>query len=297
MRAINTVFNETELAIFHRQTDFTFDRCWQSGDGKFVAVDNSSGQIFIGDDLLKSNVRPLDSIVSAGMKEDNTMFLIFSDSLPVALNMSKEDAEEILSELNVPCGDDQDEVADCETGPVEPFDDGMSDSLMESPGFLTDEDLNEVYSRLLNAGRDEAVAYLVRNVGMNSADAVAYVNGLDGQDQLVESVPDPVVRADGTMTRNAILSVLEVLKPGDRIHLEYKPMLGKLRVYDTSFLKLSVETWSRDFSMNVFADDYGSMIEELITEMFDYMNLYFYCEENSSEICCHLKRVTKLKKL
>jgi len=64
-------------------------------------------------------------------------------------------------------------------------------------------------------------------------------------------------------------------KPGDRIHIEYKPLIGTLRVYDTEFLDLLINISSRYFSIYETADDYSSLMEKISDELFDNMQLCF----------------------
>lgn len=73
---INTLFNETELAMFQRQTGFTFGEFFKTADGVLFAVDSQSGQVFIGRDLLKANVHELESVSSFSQEEDGVVVAI-----------------------------------------------------------------------------------------------------------------------------------------------------------------------------------------------------------------------------
>ena len=282
-------FNETELTIFYRQTGFTFSKFYRSADGSVCALDRQSAQMFIGNDLMRSNVHSLDTIVSATLEEGQGISITFNDSSSVRFNAANDDAEAIIAELQE-CieTEDRKELPEGE----------LSCSQEESLQGLGNEDLNETYSRLANTGRSKAIAYLVAERGMNVNDACAYVDNLEKQEDMVQSVPDPVYYPDGTMTKTGILNVVKVLKPGDNIHLEYEPLLGKARIFDTKFVKLSVDVGnSRYFSMYSSADDYASLMEGLSDELFEYMHLFFFREDKGVEDDCRLERITILKKL
>lgn len=277
--SINTIFNETELAIFHRQTNFTFGDFCRSEDGRIFALDSLSGQIFIGDDLRRSNVHAVDTVASVSMDEDN-LTLKFKDSSEVVMKVEGSGAEDFVSGLSSFIGSGEDGMAS------------------DEDECLTDEELNETLSRLLNVGRDKAVDYLVEEVGMSMAKACGYVDGLDAGGDIPISASEPEIKRDGTMSRTAVFAVLKELKPGDRIHIEYKPFIGKLRIYDTTFLKFSVDTWpERYFTLNTSADDFPSLMENIASELFGYIKISFFCEDNYSDISCKLERITFLSKL
>lgn len=282
-------FNETELTIFYRQTGFTFSKFYRSADGSVYALDRQSARIFIGKDLLRSNVHELDTIVSATLEEGQGIDITFNDSSTVRYNASNDDAETIIAELH--------ECIETEDRKELPEDE-LPEPQEETLQGLDNDDLNETYSKLANTGRSKAIAYLVTERGMNVNDACAYVDNLEKQEDLVKSVPDPFYYPDGTMTRTGILKVVKELKPGDSIHLEYEPLLGKARIFDTKFVKLSVDVgYSRYFSLYSSADDYASLMEGLSDGLFEYMHLFFFREDKGFEDDCRLERITILKKL
>lgn len=291
--AINTLFNETELALFQRQTGFTFGEFFNTADGVLFAVDSQSGQVFVGRDLLKANVHELESISSVSQEEDGVV-VAFKSASAVKINASREDAVAFIAQLGDISGRCLGEEGQAPHS-------NEAESIEESSDVLRSEELAEFYSRLYNTGRSQAIGYLVSKTGMSVEDASKYVDEIAGQESIEKSEPeadtDPDYLRDGTMTRKAILDTVKKLRPGDRIHLEFKPLIGCLRVYDTEYRKLRVDTWgSRYFSLTFSADDYKSLMDSAAEDLFDYIDLYFFCEENSSEISCHLKRVTILKK-
>lgn len=281
-------FNETELAIFYRQTGFTFSKFYRSADGSVCALDRQSAQMFIGNDLMRSNVHSLDTIVSATLEEGQGISITFNDSSSVRFNAANDDAEAIIAELQG-CIETEDRK--------ELPEDKLPEPQEECLQGLGNDDLNETYSRLANTGRSKAIAYLVTERGMNVNDACAYVDNLEKQEDMVQSVPDPFYYPDGTMTRKGILETVKGLKPGDSIHLEYEPLLGKARIFDTTFIKLSVDVGnSRYFSLYSSADDYASLMEGVCDELFEYIHLFFFNENKRCEDDCRLKRITLLKK-
>ena len=169
--------------------------------------------------------------------------------------------------------------------------------MKECSGALRSEELTEFYSRLVNTGRSKAIGYLVSETGMSVDEACAFIDKYEGQDTFENADPDldPDYLRDGTMTKRAILETVKKLKPNDRIHLEFKPLIGKLRTYDAEYRKLEVNVYSSNLILMLSADGYQSLMDEAAEKLFDYMDLYFFCEENSSEISCHLKKVTILK--
>lgn len=301
--SVNTFFNETELAIFCRQTNFTFGDCRRSADGVIFAVDCNSGQVFIGDDLLKSNVHRINSIEDVSLLPDHTVRVSFKGSSSVEFDAGGEDAEAIAGELQALAGLT---VAQDESGPQissSAPEDG-ADEIQEEEELPEYEslcvgncDLTEVYSRLANTGRTSAVDYLVCEVGMSMNEADELVDSMVGKDELVESVPEPECYADGTMRKQAVLDVVRSLKPGDRIHLEYKPLLGKLRVYEAEYVKINIDIWTRNFQLSGAADDFDTLMDDVASDIFDYLNLVILCKEYDSDIECKLKRVTVLKKI
>ena len=294
--AINTLFNETELAMFQRQTGFTFGEFFKTADGVLFAVDSQSGQVFVGRDLLKANVHELESISSVSQEEDGVV-VAFKSASTVKINASREDAVTFIAQLGG-ISDVADHGCLCEEAQTPRGE--QSEPVEESSDVLRSEELAEFYSRLENTGRSQAIGYLVSETGMSVEDACRYVDEIAGPGSIEEPEPeadtDPDYRRDGTMTKKAILDTVKKLRPGDRIHLEFKPLIGSLRVYDTEYRKLRVDTWgSGYFPLTFSADDYTSLMDSAAEDLFDYIDLYFFCEENSSEISCHLKRVTILK--
>lgn len=300
---IESIFNETELSIFYRQTGFSFGDFFRAEDGTIFAVDRQSGQIFVGDDLLRSNVHALDSIASVN-REDGTVHLKFKDSSSAVITFDWREAEAIVTELH----DFVEAASPVPSEGYEGLQDGLEKEKPDNPeddnpdGIdeeqpLSQEELNEVYSRLLNTGRGTALGYLVRETGMSVEEAGEYLNKLDKnpEEMLDKSDPDPDTRRDGTMTKRAIIRTVKELKPGDKIHIEFKPLMGKLRVYETEYIKLSIAVFSRYFSVNASNTDFASLMDDVAEDLFDYMDIHFFCEENLSEISCHLKRVTVLK--
>lgn len=282
---VDSIFNETELSIFNRQTGFTFGDCIISSDGTILAVDRKSGQIFVGNELFRSNVHPLASLTSAGM-ENGQLNLKFDDSSSAGIDVDEGQAEAVMDVLR--------ECAGAGPAPADDNDGQAADQKEELP--LSGEELNETYSRLLNTGRNSAIGYLVAETGMSVKEACEYLDGVEGEKEKDEAIPDPDYHRDGTMTRKAILKTVKDLKPGDRIHLEFFPLIGKTRVYDTEYRRLTVDSGnSRYFHLYVSGDDFPTLMEEAADELFDYMEIHFFSEVKRSEISCRLKRVSMLK--
>lgn len=95
---VDSIFNETELSIFHRQTGFTFGDCLVSTDGTILAVDRKSDRIFVGNELFRSNLHPLASLTSASM-EKGQIHLKFDDSSSVGINVDEEQAKAVMAVL------------------------------------------------------------------------------------------------------------------------------------------------------------------------------------------------------
>ena len=237
-RSIESIFNETELALFQRQTGFTFRKYYKTADDVLFAVDDQSGQIFIGNDLLRTNVHGFSSI-STVCRNEGCLTLTFKNSPTKIIHASREDAEAFVAELG---------------------------SIVQA---VSPEDINE-------ETRPQP----------------------EGQETIAESLPEPEYHRDGTMTGRAIFETVKRLKRGDRIHLEFKPLIGKLRVYDAEYRKIKIDSTSgvgNYFALNEQAKDFQTLMNDVAEDLFDYMDLYFHCDENDSEISCHLKRVTMLK--
>ena len=286
---INTLFNETELAIFHRQTRFTFSDYHQFADGTIYAVDRKSCQIFIGNDLLRSNVHALDSIVSVNLEDNRIIHLSFKDLSSARINANEEEAVAIVSELESYSGND--------TAVPSPEDEETV-SEEEIPRFLSNKDLSETYSRLVNTGRSTAIGYLVEEAGISVEEAGEYVKKIDSQEDMVESVPEPYERRDGTMTNTAILEIVKTLEPGDTVHIKYKPFTGKTRFFDAEYRRINVDICAqRYFSENASADNYSSLAEEIMHDFYDYLYLIVFNEESCSETSLRLSRIKMLRKM
>lgn len=286
--SISTFFNETELAIFFRQTNFSFGDFTRSADGTVFALDKQSGQVFIGNDLLRSNVHSLSSISSIDLEEGSTILLTFKDSSSARIQVDDSEVEELLAELRDPANA-EDVLGDSAS---------ENEKTPENNDNIPEEDTVEPFPEFANTKRSEAIGYLVSEAGMSVKDACEFIDELDRQESFVEDVSEPEFHSDGTMTRYAILKTVKQLHPGDRIHLEVKPFLGKLRVYDTEYCKLSVDTGaSKYFNVSESANDLAALMNLVEDDLFDYMSLYFFCEDISTKISCKLKRVTMLKKL
>lgn len=236
---INLLFNETELTMFQRQTGFTFGDFFKTADGVLFAVDSQSGQLFIGRDLLKVNVHKFGN-VSSVRQETGGIVLEFKGSSPVRINVGLEDAGQLVALL-----EDIIEESTPDNIIEEPEADVQHADMDENSVILSNEEQAEFYSRLVNTGRSQAIGYLVSETGMNVEDACRYVDKREEAGNAEEPSPelDPDYYRDGTMTKKAVLETVKRLKPGDRIHLEFKPLIGKLRVYDAEYLKLRVDTW------------------------------------------------------
>lgn len=286
---IDSIFNETELAIFQRKTGFNFNDCYKSSDGIIFALDHQTRQIFVGNDLIRSNVFSLDSLASVSL-ENGQVRLRFNDSSSVLYDADEETAEAIMAEL----GDFQGAATNCPEA-----DDSQDDGPTEEQP-LTGEELNETYSRLANRGRDTALIYLVEETGMSVKEANEYLDELEkegiGEPVTYSENNDRECHKDGTMTRTAIFETVRKLKPGDRIHIEFKPLIGKLRVYDVEYIKLKIDILSaRYFSLNVSGPNFDSLMEDVAGELYDYIEICFFSEEKLSEFSLNLDRVTMLK--
>lgn len=282
---IDSIFNETELAIFQRQTGFTFGECYKSSDGTIFSVDRHSSQFFVGSELFRNNVHALDSLASACL-ENGQVHLKYKDSSSAVISFDEEAAGAVMAGL----GDfpEPDAVPE-DAGDGQPVDDNG-----EQP--LTADELSETYARLANTGRSRALGYLVAEVGMSVKEAGKYLDELEKNEGTDEVFPESDFYRDGSMTKKAILKTVKELKPGDRIHLEYKPLIGKLRVYDTEYLKLVIDLAnSRYFSLYASNVDYNSLMDDAAEDLFGSMEIYIFCEETCSEISCRLKQVRVLQ--
>lgn len=169
---VDSIFNETELNIFHRQTGFTFGDCIIATDGTVLAVDSKSGQIFVGNELFRRNVHTLGSLTSARM-ENGLLHLIFNDSSSAVISVEKEQAEAFMAGLG--------DFEEAEPAPEEEDDNDGQAANQEEEQPLSGEELNETYSRLLNTGRNSAIGYLVAETGMSVKEACEYLDGVEGE--------------------------------------------------------------------------------------------------------------------
>lgn len=315
---INNLFNETDLYIFCRQNNFAFNEFHLSADGTVLAVDKESGKLFVGRELTRNKVHDLSSILSADLEDGGTVVVSFKDLSAVCFVPDKEDAAGIVSELKeavrgtVMDADGEEKEAGVETadgGEVNEYDEEKENG--ECGEDVVDGDyqvdLAETYSRLINTGRSQAIGYLVSETGMSVEDACRYVDELDPRETDADEAGDeaedggasyyqvPDYNNDGTMTREGVLRVVKSLRHGDGIHLEYEPLLGRVRVFDTNFVRLRVDmNMSRYFSMSASGDDYESLKEDIAADLFEYIEIVFLHPDNLSETSCHLKRVTML---
>lgn len=286
---IESIFNETELAIFQKKTGFNFNDCYKLSDGTIFALDRQSRQIFVGDDLTRSNVHSLDSLSSVRL-ENGQMHLKFNDSSSVYYAVDEEVAEALMAELR----DFESVAPDC------PEEDDNQDDIPTEEQPLTGEELNETCSRLANTGRNTALIYLVEEIGMSVKDANGYLDKLE-EEGIGESVPYPEYderkcHRGGTMTRTDIFETVRELKPGDRVHIEFKPLIGKLRVYDGEYIKLEIDIFSaKYFSLKVSGSNFDSLMDDVAWELYDYIDICFFSEEKQSELSLNLDSVTMLK--
>lgn len=306
---IDKIFNETELTIFYRQTKFTFGDFVKTSDGTICAIDKEAGLVFIGSDLRRSNVHSLDSVASVNIDEKQAITISFNGLSPVEINAEGcSEAEAFVSELkwfvesrmkDVP-GDEVQDAGEAEQIEDEQFETRSQES--DEPQEctcpqLSNEELSETYARLANTGRNGAVSYLVKATGISVNEAEEFVDKLEYKDELIESGSEFDYNRDGSMAEHTILSIVKELKAGDKVHIEYKPLLGKLRIYDAEVQAIKINVWERDFSLDISADDYSSMMDELACKLFPHMKLEIYCKETDNYKDCKLERIKILKKL
>lgn len=295
--SIESIFNETELAIFHRQTNFTFSVCYQSEDGTILAVDYASAQIFIGKDLMRSCLRDLKALESVSLDDGQTITLTFKEAPDVCVRLAEEDAEEVVSELQCLL-----EPVEGEEMPDPDEEESDEEDPMEDPlQSLGNKILTETYSRLMNTGRSRALSYLVESVGMEAKDACRYLDELEVKEDYVESVREPEYNIDGSMTMKHLLATVKELKAGDRVHVEFKPRIGRQRACDAEFRNIVIDTNSdllNPFvSLLVKGEDFNSLVENTLDDLYDYMGITVLNEENGVEFSCFLRQVTLLRKL
>ncbi|MBQ0053823.1 MAG: hypothetical protein KBS89_05135 [Bacteroidales bacterium] len=311
---IDKIFNETELTIFYRQTKFTFGDFVKTSDGTICAIDKEAGLVFIGSDLRRSNVHSLDSVASVNIDEKQAITISFNGLSPVEINAEGcSEAEAFVSELkwfvesrmkDVP-GDEVQDAGEAEQQEAEQIEDEQFETRSQESDEpqectcpqLSNEELSETYARLANTGRDGAVSYLVKAIGISVNEAEEFVDKLEYKDELIESGSEFDYNRDGSMAEHTILSIVKELKAGDKVHIEYKPLLGKLRIYDAEVREIKIKVWERDFSLDISADDYSSMMDELACKLFPHMKLEIYCKETDNYKDCKLERIKILKKL
>ena len=304
MSHINNIFNETELDIFFRQTGFNFGNIFLSEDGTICAVDIESGLLFIGKDLLTRNVHDIGSVSSVDM-EDGAVCLKFKDSATVQFTPDDGDAGMLFSTLQdcvtvVTHGEDT-----IESGMEEAPEDTDEDEgdTQEIPYSATDDRiLVEVYSRLINTGRREAISFLISDAGMKAEDAEKYIESIEDKDDT--SIPEAELPSrqenavHGWMSDDRILDTLKGLRPGDKIHIEYKALLGKIKTFEGEFSKMDINIiMSRYFSLQRSAGSYESLVDEIALGLSDKIKIHFFCKENLSKHSCSLTSIKTLKKL
>ena len=282
---IDKIFNETELTIFYRQTKFTFGDFVKTSDGTICAIDKEAGLVFIGSDLRRSNVHSLDSVASVNIDEKQAITISFNGLSPVEINAEGcSEAEAFVSELK---GFVESRLKDV------PGDEPQECTCPQ----LSNEELSETYARLANTGRYGAVSYLVKAIGISVNEAEEFVDKLEYNDELIESGSEFDYNRDSSMAEHTILSIVKELKAGDKVHIEYKPLLGKLRIYDAEVKAIKVDVFEKYFSLDISADDYSSFMDELACKLFSQMKLEIYCQELDNYKTCKLKRIKILKKL
>ena len=302
---IDSLFNETELTIFFRQTGFTFSDCYRTSDGTIFAVDRQSNQVFVGNDLFRNNVHPLDSLESVDV-ENGQIHLSFKNSSSAVVIADGGEAGSVLDVLRDFVKVDQASTAS---------NDGHSGDLLE--GYPVGRPLDELKQSL---DSEEQVLDEMKQPVDREGWFLGEMEQLQGEEDRFgdemeqtsdemeqeednsetekedESDYNLVYGPEGIMSRGAILRVIKKLKPGDRIHLEYKPVLGKLRVYDTEYVRLEIDlNSSRYFTLFASGADYVSLMDRAVVELFDHIDLYFFCPENKTDISCHLRRIRKLE--
>lgn len=86
--------------------------------------------------------------------------------------------------------------------------------------------------------------------------------------------------------------------PGDTVHIEYKPFIGKTRFFDAEYRRINVDICAQRYlSENVSADNYSSLAEEIMQDFYDYLYLIVFNEESCSETSLRLSRIKMLKKM
>lgn len=297
--SINEYFNETELAIFCRQTDFNFNDYIRCTDGTICAIDAVSGQIFIGKDLQRNKVHSLSSIQDVSADDKGLLRLIFNDLSDIHIQALTEDAEAMAARIkeHLPT-----------TYPDEPAETDGTEAAGPGITIESDSNLTEVCSRLVNSGRESAISYLVSEAGMSVKDATGYVDKLDGPAKPSVIDNDRELQIDiqnaGPMSEHAILSTLKTLNPGDMVHVEYKPLFGNIRELDAEYVKIKVDLFNaRYFALNVTADNFSALSETIIDELYDYLYLCYnstgtyYPSDYYTEDSVRLSRVKVLRKI
>lgn len=295
-KPISAIYNETELAIFYRQAHFTFGEYHQTADGTVCALDKSSGQLFVGQDLRKNCVHPVESILSVTVDEDGGLCVTFADSQTVCVRLERAASETLAAELkeclpdeNPDSGDDGTD-RDEDTVPLE------EEQAREENKVLT-----ETLSILLNSGRLDAAGYLVSKVGMSVDAASRYVEKLTKQyesgNEECQRVEMPVFEETGKMPRSSIYATVKELKPGDIVHIEYKPLIGKLRVLDAEYHSMFIDQNSRYAFITAYANDYNTLKEDIITDLLENLNIIVINPENGKNVYFQLHNLKVLRKI
>ena len=302
-------FNETELDIFKMQTGFAFTNPLFSDDGVLIDIDEQCDKIFIGRDLLRCNLHSLSSIATVDSDDDGNVSVTFSDSYKVERfhigeDSSRTGARELVSRIEAFTGDSGRDGSspDCASN-------GNVTACESDASIEEDRRYEELYSRLLNKGRSEAVDYLVSEAGMSEAEAVKYIEEYPwlepgSEDAGKRSPATDEVKAGNAfpatdMSSEEILDFIKTLKPGELICIEYNPLFGKIRAINCKYLKLGVEVGSRQsfFFLDEEAGDYESFLEGVMSSLFDYMHLHVYDIRRSSETDYNLDRVKRISRI
>jgi len=308
-KPISAIYNETELAIFYRQAHFTFGDYHQTADGTVCALDKSSGQLFVGQDLRKNCVHPVESILSVTVDEDGGLCVTFVDSQTICVSLERAASETLAAELKE-CLPDEDTVSGGgeTTGDENPDsgDDGTDRDedtvpLEEEQIQKEDKVLTETLSILGNSGRSKAIGYLMSKVGLSADEASRYVNELKEQNESVceecRRVIMPVFEETGKLSQSSILAIVKELKPGDIVHIEYKPLIGKLRVLDAEYCSMYLNLNMRYSSIIASADDFNALKEDIITDLLDFLNINVINPENGSTSSYELRNLRVLTKV
>lgn len=281
-------FNETELDLFRRKTGFIFGECIPVEDGMFYAMDEQSGQVFIGNDLITCNVHSCSSITAVSLESDGEVCLEFKDAPAIRFRVkgdsAKADAADIGARLSGYTNSHDEDIPEETAAPARE----SSPEQASEQGTPSKSDDSE---------HEQAIERLTSIYGMSVKEAI---DNLDEQEMQTISEADKshqIVKTDAAMTKRDILDVVKSLKTGDMIHIEYKPLIGKKRMYDTEFRGMTAEVTSRYFSLHSSGGGYASMMDKVFMELYDNLNLCILCPDNNSEIEWRLKRIMVLRKM